>query len=1074
MIKIPRVIFALLLCWSSYTLGQATKDSIVFHPIGGKAFQGSSTQIYQDSNGFMWIGTTNGIYKYDGGNFKLFDATIDGKVGLTDGYIKCFIEDDKQNLIIGTLFGLNIYDRKLDVVKPYTFKETAQFLQSKYINALFQKEEQLWIGTFRNGLYRLNTETGNITKITLPNPKKSVDVGIYGIHEHQNSNKYIVVASGAVYSVNKDKGDLVFETNEYIQKSFLTPDGNTLVLGTRSGKLLLLDLHANRNLNAKEVAITPNHTILSLATDRYGNIWCGTENKGVVIYHPKTGTTSRYINDLTKPYALQGNSIWSLYYTKDNTMWLGIFKNGLSVYDSNYFKFEHVKANPFKQDLLNNNKINCFYEDQTGNVYIGTDGGGLNYWDRQTNTYTHYNLDNNNFYTNVVLSILPDGHGNLLIGSWANGLGIFNLETKKFRVLTKENSFLDSNHIFDMTKDKKGRIWIPTFYGGLHWYNPVTNASGTIPLKSNKGIGDANSISRVLTATDGTIWVGTQNTGLYKIIEAEDGNWIIKQFQKGGDNSLTNDFINSIYQDRDSTIWVGTESGLNTYNAKDDIFTPINIENTLKGSPVRAIIQDADGYFWLSTDKELLQYNNTTKEIFRYTITDGLQANEFNRSAVYKTSNGQLLFGGSDGFNLFFPSEIKKSTKQPPLYISKLKIFNQLVTPNDDFAVLEKDISQTDSLKLSYKHNVIDFEFNAITYKNAAKVKYAYYLEGFENEWNYVENRNTATYTNLNPGTYTLHIKSSNADGIWVENAVSVFIKITPPFWETWWFRISITLVLIGLAYAFYLQRTRRIKAYQRRLKKEIKARTFELEQQQHKLIETANQLSERNEEIKRFTYALSHDLKSPLGNITLLTRFIADDLGDKKSKDTEKYLEFIDEACTTLQTLIADITEIAKLGHIKNKNEAVDTRQIAQKAIAMMVSRVQEQDVKILIAENMPVLVGDANRFFQVFENLLDNAVKYMGDQKNPSITIESHTTVDEIKITITDNGSGMDKNALNKLFTPFERFNSSTKGTGLGLFMTKKVVESHEGTLTASSAGKGKGSTFELSFPLSRLHCA
>ena len=1032
-----------------------------------------ATSFLEDSKGFMWIGTPSGLNRYDGENFYIYKKESNTSGGLHNNYITNLYET-KDSLYILTINGLNVYKRNQNKIVPYPFKKEGLEIQDKSLWVLKYIKDYMYLGTYESGLYQYNINTGSVHRFYIdPSKNATYNTGpIRAIEALDNSN-LVVISNNTVFVINSQLQILdSFSTSESILSSH-KEGSNRFIIGTSTGKIIDIEI-VNDKIRFKQKELCKGYAINSLAKDHLGNLWAGTFNDGIHIFSLANNNKIHLTHNPYNPESIPGNSIWSIMATKDGVVWTSAYKSGISYYNPQQLLFQHYETIPNIQESLSNNIVNCFIEDKEGNYWVGTDGGGLDYWNRKENMFEHYALANGTFGSNVVLSLVMPDDNTLWTGTWGKGIQVFDLITKKYTALNQENSFLQSNHVFDLHIDEKKQIWIANFYGSLFRYNPVNKTHKEFDLRVESDKSKIITLANITQDKQGNIWVGTRSKGLFKVTE-KDGNWEALHYSnKLSKRFIRNNVVNQLLCDSKNNIWAATNEGINKYNEKTDDFEVFELPGIDKNRIVKALIEDNHGNLWISLSNSLVKYNLTTEETLHFDESDGVQSEAFNEDAAYKTSKGELFFGGSGGFNLFNPIEIQKNTERIPLYLSNLKIFNQAVKPNDKFGVLTKDISQTDSLQLSYKHNVIDFEFNAITFKNAAKVKYAYYLEGFETKWNYVADKNTATYTNLNPGTYTLHIKSSNADGIWVDNAISVFIKITPPFWETWWFRISITLVLIGLAYAFYLQRTRRIKAYQRRLKKEIKARTFELEQQQHKLIETANQLSERNEEIKRFTYALSHDLKSPLGNITLLTRFIADDLGDKKSKDTEKYLEFIDEACATLQTLIADITEIAKLGHIKNKNEAVDTRQIAQKAIAMMVSRVQEQDVKILIAENMPVLVGDANRFFQVFENLLDNAVKYMGDQKNPSITIESHTTVDEIKITIRDNGSGMDKNALNKLFTPFERFNSSTKGTGLGLFMTKKVVESHEGTLTASSAGKGKGATFKLSFPLSRLHCA
>jgi signal transduction histidine kinase/ligand-binding sensor domain-containing protein len=748
-------------------------------------------------------------------------------------------------------------------------------------------------------------------------------------------------------------------------------------------------------------------------------------------------------------------------------MWMGYFKKGLSFYDPEYYKFEHIKSDPFNSQSLSNDIVNCFSEDESGNMWIGTDGGGLNYWDREQNSFKHYSLGNGKLNSNVVVSMLQDNQNNLWVGTWGHGITIFDLKTMKKQVWNNENSVLRSNNVMDMLQDREGRIWIATFHGGVQIYNPETKIFNDVSIRTDKNGEEVLTVLRLFEDDSNTVWVGTSTMGIFRLNENKNG-WTAKRYHNlSKNNFLSNNYINTITQDDKGNIWVGTQGGLNKYLPAKDTFEAITKSELLKSDVINGIVQDEYGFLWLSTGMGIVRYDDEKGEFLDYDIYDGLQGNVFNDNASYKTKNNTIFFGGNNGFNIFTADKVKKSTSQPKVLINGLKIFNKPVEPNDAFGVLEEDISQLDSITFNYDQSVISFEFNSLTFKNAKRVNYAYFLEGFEEVFNYVKNNSTATYTNLNPGTYKLRIKSTNSDGIWNNDETSLFITITPPFWKTWWFNSLLIILIIISLVVFHNIRTRSLKRHKVELEQLIAERTKELQQQKNKLSEAAEALSAKNEEVQRFTYAVSHDLKTPLNNIKGIIGILPMEINSQNTTEIDNCFGLIDTSCDIMSDLIADITEIAKLGTIENKKELLDVNKIMELTIDLVSRKLKTRNVKLHIQKNLPNLYADRNRIIQVFGNLLDNAIKYMGNQKEPAIHVKAAYIGDTVKFQVIDNGSGMDEVSLKKLFSPFQRFNSNVKGTGLGLHMIKKIVESHNGQIIAESAGKGLGTTFSVTLP-------
>jgi len=1045
---------------------QISQDTLSFIHIKTGMSQSNGSVLFEDSEGYLWIGTDNGLNKYNGTGFKVFEKSLDGKNGLTDGFIESIYEDADQNLFIGTLKGLSFYDRKLGLVRPYVFKADALAIQSLPISSIIRIDEFLWLGTDNYGLYRYNMATGAVKHMMFEKPEKGKanNNDIIELFQLQK-NRLFVVTEGSKYIVDQNLDVEGQFTTKQLTRSVVRIGPSKFMFGSLKGELNGYDIIDNHLIQFDSVSVSPEHAITALESDAHGNLWVASENYGLSIYAAKSATISTIKSKDQQPNSISGNSMRSLLKTSNGTMWIGYFRKGLSFYDPNYYKFEHIKKDPFNLNSLSNNLVNCFSEDHRGNIWVGTDGGGLNYWDRKKGSFEHYSLNNGKLNTNVVLSILPDDQNQLWVGSWAMGLTIFDLRTMKQKVLTTDNSFLASNNIRRVLKDKKGRIWIAAFLGGLQVYYPKTKTHKNISLRSEDGR-EITSVESLYEDKDGTMWAGTF-TGLFKLKENKD-DWSFQRYSSSNKRHfLSNDFINAIVQDDYGTLWVGTQAGLNRYIAAKDTFKAITKADGLKNDAIKGIIQDEYGSLWLSTDRGIVKYDRDSNSFSDYGIHDGVQGNEFNANSFYKTSQYEMLFGGNNGFNIFTANQAKKKSDKPKVVISELKIFNKTVRPNDSFEVLKRDISQVDSITLRYDQSAINFEFNALTFRNAKNVDYAYFLEGFEEEWNYIGNKTSATYTNLNPGDYRLRVKSTNSDGVWSDREKSLFITITPPFWQTWWFRtLLIASIFICIIIAYKI-RMRSVKRYQATLEQKIHTRTKELQAQKKKLSEAAHELSEKNEEIQRFTFAVSHDLKSPINNIKGIADLIPLEFGSEDNTGIEDCLDLINTSCDIMDSLIADITEIAKLGKIENKNELLDTNEIMQLTGDLVRGRLNLGNVELQIAENLPNIYGDRNRIVQVFGNLVDNAIKYMGDQKQPKITVEAVEISDSIKFKVTDNGSGMDEKSLKKLFSPFKRFHSEVKGTGLGLYMTKQIVESHGGKIRAESSGKGLGTSFSVTLP-------
>ncbi|MEP2238880.1 MAG: two-component regulator propeller domain-containing protein, partial [Maribacter sp.] len=772
-------------------------ETLTFQHIQDGMSQSTATELLEDRFGFLWIGTRNGLNRYDGKDFEIYNKSTDGKTGLNHEYIVSLYEDG-DNIIIGTNEGLNLYDRSLNVITPYPFKNEGIAIKNVVFEIVVKKDGILWLGAESSGFYKYDIKTGKVQHflppkelVTLENPRLNKVLKI----ELLDDERILVVFTYNTLILNHDLQILspVRETEEMI--SGINFEEDSFLLGSGRGALFKLSIDGTSTSLKKVTEVSPGFGIRSLEKNLEGELWIGTENNGLHIYSKELEFIRHIEYSVTRPNSLSGDSIWAILCTRDGTMWIAPYKSGLNIYDKQYYKFNHINSNPFNSKSLSNKLVNCFVEDQKGNLWIGTDGGGIDYWNRSLDIFENYSLKDKTFNSNVILSILQTKEDEIWAGTWTHGIAVLNTNTKNFKVLTSENSFLKSNIVIDLLKDQKGRIWVVNYFSGVQVYDPATNTHQDITLTSDLDGTKINSLYQIFEDNDGQIWVGTLNSGLFKLTE-KDNSWESVHYHTK--NSLSNRFVNSIIQDNENTIWVGTQGGLHKYLPETDSFLSITKEDGLKNDAIKGIISDNNKHLWLSTENGIIRYHTTTGNTINYDVGDGLQSKEFIASSSLTTSKGEYVFGGINGFNIFTANDVKKRTDKLTLFVSDLKIFNHPVLPNDDFGVLKKDISQVDSLTFNYDQSVINIDFKALTFRHQESVNYAFYLEGFEKDWNYVGNNPSATYTNLNPGEYVLKMKSTNSDGVWVDNEIDLHITVTPPYWQTWWFKsLMILLVLL-------------------------------------------------------------------------------------------------------------------------------------------------------------------------------------------------------------------------------------------------------------------------------------
>jgi ligand-binding sensor domain-containing protein/signal transduction histidine kinase len=824
-----------------YSVLSAQDNTVKFNRISEGLSQSWVISMVQDHRGFMWFGTQNGLNRYDGTQFIIYESNKSDSTTLSDNRVNFLFVDSKDNLWISSANKLNLYRKEFDdfLVFKNDPNDPTSISSDSPGEIVEDQEGYIWIAT-PNGVDKYDPNRKVFIKYGNTEGLSDININALGIdHEQkiwagtmtgflyyfdQNRDKFIP------YDVYNDRRDQ-FNVNR-INAISVDKDGS-LWLATYGGGLISIQRNGKiiqyKNKSNDLTSLAYNE-ILSLCVEENGNIWIGTENYGLDYFDRKSNKFIHYIYNPNDRSSISSNSIHSIYKDTEDRLWVGTFHTGLNVVDKYHEKFNYYRNVPSQINSLSNNSVTCFVEDRKGNLWIGTDGGGINYFDRKYKTFSHYSYnpqDKNGLSSNAVLALYLDNNENLWIGTWAGGLNVLNTKTNQIRYYTTENSALSNNNIFSLLSDGKDTIYIATGGGGL---NILDKKSGNISVyRANTD--DMNGLLNDFLLTlyrdkKGDIWIATLGAGLSLIQPQDDGTLHFKSFSNrpGG---LSGNTIDVMHEDRNNNFWVGTNNdGLNLLDRESGNCRVFKKEDGLPSNSISGILEDSKGNLWISTGRGICRFNPETKKFRKYRLRDGLQGNEYSRNAANITDDGYMLFGGKNGFNIFNPDQIKDNPNIPPVYLTNFKIFNKTVPIGKKRSPLEKHISQTEKIVLNYKQSSFSFEYIAINFSQGENNQYKYMLEGFDSEWTHAGSNRTASYTNLNPGDYTFRVAAANNDEIWNDSGASIQIIIQPPFWARWWFRTLAILIIVGSAYLWYYLRMARLRRQKEELERQVKERT--------------------------------------------------------------------------------------------------------------------------------------------------------------------------------------------------------------------------------------------------------
>jgi ligand-binding sensor domain-containing protein/signal transduction histidine kinase len=999
----------------------------------------------QDTKGFLWFGTKDGLNRYDGYSFKVFRSE-DKKESLGNNFIHSLYEDGNGKLWVGTEKGLYAYDPLLE--QFHLLKGTENRLIGEITS---DKNQNLWfISNF------------NLSKYN-PSSKK---IRVYSIDRYFSATSIKSAPDGAIWAssttgfLNKynPKADAftrynVFERSKpsvtkWIEKIVCTDDRKILI-GTSNEGAKIFDIATGSYKNI----ITHNSDRTELFVRNFiqtsaNEYWIGTES-GIYIYNTITNKIVNHKKSFSDSYSISDNAVYTFTKDKEGGIWLGTYFGGINYYPKQYTSFTKLTHN-INENSLSGNVVREVKQDSYGHLWIGTEDAGLNELDLKTGHIKQYKPtgeEGSICYSNIHGLLVNKNE--LWIGTFEHGLDVMNIKTGKVvrHYSTATSQSLQSNFVYCIYQSPGGEIMIGTTRGAYQ-FNAVKNDFIALP-----GLPLFNWYTSLLKDDHNVIWSTTFGNGInfYDIKTGKSGNF---RYNAQNKNSVASDRVNCVFEDSNKDLWFATEGGLCKFNRSNSSFIRYTTNDGLPSNFTISILEDDAHRLWISTTKGLVCFNKSTKQMTVYTAANGLLTDQFNFSSGFKDAQGKMYFGSAKGLISFHPSSFEKDTFIPPVYITGFQINNKDITIDEKNSPLKKSVSCIDKITLRNNQATFSIDFAALSFTAPATLSYAYKMEGLDNDWTTLKANRKVYFTDLTSGTYIFKVRASNSSGLWNGKEAQITIIILPPWWRSWW-AYSIYAIILAFTILYF------IRDYHHRMEEKNRRKI--------ELMEIAKEKELYEAKMEFFTN-VAHEIRTPLTLIKGPLEKIIRIAGTQP--DISRSLNIMNKNTTRLIDLA---------------NQLLDFRATETKGFSLSFSKVNISELleetfnnfkplaeqknlnyQLYLPETTVVAFVDLDAVNKIFYNLFSNALKYAKEQACISL-VPFQVGNQSFSIEFKNDGFAIPYENRDKIFEPFFRLKETEKqiGTGIGLALSRSLTELHKGSLELKESGD-QFNHFVLTLPI------
>lgn len=1045
-------------------------------------------QIFKDSRGFMWFATNLGLSRYDGYNFKLYKHDRDDPLSPPFNGFTSIQEDINGNIWLLSNTSYIIYDYRTEqftqnidsVLTEYGLPKRASIIQ-------IDNNKNYYIYYTGIGIYKYDPKNRNTTIYKQSDNLANLNTSPIILMQTKNNYLWVMHADGSLERLNLetktiDIRDDYFKgkiQNYLINKSLFIDSNDDLWVYPGYEDKGIVCFNSRKKewtlFTDKNKVLLPGHIVRCITQDSSGLIWIGTDHGGINILNKKTGEITVLKNKIYNENSIAQNSVITLFCDKNGIVWAGTYKNGVSYYHPNMFKF---RKSPLYYYFYQDAEIfdcNSFYKDRDNNLWIGTNGKGLIKFNEETGDIKRFQTEESNplsISSNIITSITGDHTSTVWIGTFLGGLNSFNGSYfTRYQTDGSNPNSLSNKSIYAMKEDKDNNLWIGTLGGGVDMLDSSRKNFTKHNTHNSSGL-MSNFVLSMSTDRVQNIYLSLDR-GI-SIIENKTKN-IRPYFNDSLANFLTNISSNYICLDSRELMWIATNNGINVFNPRTNEFTYITEKEGLPTDEVVSLVEDNDGNMWAGTRNGLVCIHckyadyklNFTISV--YNEQDGLPNGVCNHNAVFKDENGIIYIGSTNGYVSFDPRSIPVNREVVTPRFTDLIVSNQVIRPQVEYngrVIIDKTITDLNEITLNYKETNFTIQFSSMDFSSSRKYHYKYLLEGLDNDWTEIKNGvGAASYSNLNSGRYKLIIYASNGDNVWTDKPLELTIIVKPPFWLSWWAILIYLFVILIILQWFISYKLKKQKS----------------EFEQARIILEANQTHELDELKLRFFTNISHEFKTPL---TLILTPLEKLLKSPKDEDQKKVLTIMYRNAMNLMDMVSEILDFRKFDQNKmglNISRG-DIISFIKNIVQSFSSLAIEKSIKLTFTSYIGELLMDFDKekMSKILTNLISNAFKYTEDGHiDISVGIsetlkEGKGTSQQLNIKVSDTGIGIDAKYKDKIFERFFRIESPEKniatGTGVGLHLVSEFVKLHEGTISVNN-NIDRGSVFIITIPIRNL---